>query len=110
VDYGGVIGFEEGRNLEIHWRGAEGDNARLPKLADELVQQRVNIIVAIGDGAVKAVMDITDNIPVVMVAGDPVKNGLGRVDIQRSQIIAAARQIIEKKLHAVFSKRVATRL
>ena len=35
---------------------------------------------------------------------------LGRVDIQRSQIIAAARQIIEKKLHAVFSKRVATRL
>ena len=36
-------------------------------------------------------------------------SGLGRVDIQRSQIIAAARQSIEKKLHAVFSKRVAMR-
>ena len=34
---------------------------------------------------------------------------LGCVDIQRSQIIAAARQSIEKKLHAVFSKRVAMR-
>jgi putative ABC transport system substrate-binding protein len=73
-----LLGIAEGRNLEIHWGAAEGDNSRLSLLARELVQKRVDVIVAIGDAAVRGVKDATDQIPVVMVAGDPVATGWSR--------------------------------
>jgi putative ABC transport system substrate-binding protein len=70
------FGFEVGRNAEVHWGAAEGDNARLPMLARGLVEKSADVIVAIGDGAAKAVKDATTQIPVVMVSADPVGNGL----------------------------------
>jgi putative ABC transport system substrate-binding protein len=71
-----LLGLEVGRNVEVHWGAAEGDNARLPTLARELVDKQADIIVAIGDGAAKAAKDATNQIPVVMVGADPVANGL----------------------------------
>jgi putative ABC transport system substrate-binding protein len=68
-------GFVEGRNLIIEHRSAEGQNDRLPALADELVRRGVNVIVAwTGPLSAKAA---TSRIPIVFfTGGDPVKLGL----------------------------------
>ena len=71
-----LLGLEVGRNVEVHWGPAEGDNARLPTLAREFVDKHADVIVAIGDTAAKAAKDATAEIPIVMVAGDPVASGL----------------------------------
>jgi putative ABC transport system substrate-binding protein len=71
-----LLGFDVGRNVELHWAAAEGDNARLPMLARDLVENRADIILAIGDGAARAAKDATGQIPVVMISADPVALGL----------------------------------
>ena len=70
------LGWVEGENIVIEQRGAEGKNERLPELAAELVQLRVNVIVAGDSGAVPAAYHATRTIPIVMtVSGDPVGAG-----------------------------------
>src|SRR5262249_12836194 len=39
------LGWSEGRNLAIEYRWAEGHTERLPKLANELVRLKVDVIV-----------------------------------------------------------------
>jgi len=69
-------GFEEGRNVEVEWRFAEGDPARLPALADELVRLKVDVIVASFNQAIGAAQRATRTIPVVMLnAISPVEHG-----------------------------------
>ena len=69
-------GYVEGRNLVIEWRFADGDLARLPALAAELVQLKVDAIVAGGPQAIRAVRKATATIPIVMaVPGDPIGEG-----------------------------------
>ena len=70
------LGYVEGKNLLIEWRFADGDLARLPALATELVQAKVDVILANANQAVGAAMGATTTIPIVMGnAGDPVGAG-----------------------------------
>ena len=67
------LGWQEGKNLAIEERFAEGDFARLPALSEELVKRKVALIVAATSAATHAAMRATKTIPIVMVdVGDPV--------------------------------------
>ncbi len=69
-------GYIEGRNLEVHRRFAEGKLERLPQLAKELVDLRMDVIVAVSPTAIKPAQDATKSIPIVMGFGkDPVRDG-----------------------------------
>jgi putative ABC transport system substrate-binding protein len=71
------LGYEEGKNLVIEYRWAEEDLDRLPALASELVNLKVDLIVTDGTPGSRAAKQATTTIPVVMAAvGDPVRSGL----------------------------------
>jgi len=70
------LGYVEGQNMIIEDRWAEGQYERLPGLAAELVQMKVDVIIAGGSPAVQAAQQATTTIPIVMVRiGDPVGSG-----------------------------------
>jgi putative ABC transport system substrate-binding protein len=71
------LGYEEGRNIVIEYRWADGDYERFPALVAELIAARVDVIVTAGTPAALAVKEVTSTVPLVMVAvGDPVGTGL----------------------------------
>ena len=74
----GQAGYIEGRNVEIEFRFSQGDRARLPELAADLVRRQVNVIVASGGPAsALAAKAITSTIPVIFVmASDPLRYGI----------------------------------
>lgn len=73
----GEAGFEEGRNVVVDYRWASDDYGRLPELASELVQRRVNLIVSSGPAAAVAAKSATGSLPIVFIAlADPVRLGL----------------------------------
>jgi len=73
----GQLGYMEGKNILIEYRFAEGRPDRLPDLAAELVDLKVDVMIAIGPAAAKAAKSVTTTIPIVIQAsGDPVKQGL----------------------------------
>ena len=70
------LGFVEGRNVVIEQRYGDGDYAKLPAVAGELVSQQVAVIAAGGPPALRAAKDATSTIPIVFSSGeDPVKAG-----------------------------------
>lgn len=71
------LGYEEGRNIVIEYRWAEGRYERFPALIAELIAAKVDVIVTAGTPASLAVKKATTSIPLVMIAvGDPVGTGL----------------------------------
>ena len=71
------LGYVEGKNFQLEVRWGEGKLERLPALAAELVQLKVDIIVAASSPSVVAARQATQTIPIVMpFSSDPVGDGL----------------------------------
>ena len=71
------LGYDEGKNIGIEYRYAEGKEDRFPALVAELVQLKVDVIVAVPLPAILAAKQATKTIPIVMVTTrDPVAIGL----------------------------------
>lgn len=71
------LGYVEGKNILIEYRGAEGKNDRVPALVAELFALPVNLLIAPVLPAILAARHANKAIPVVMVASiDPVASGL----------------------------------
>ena len=70
------LGYLVGRNIVIEYRSAAWNRELLPDLAAELVNLKVDVIVAV-PGAIDAAREATKTIPIIVPAlGDPVEEGL----------------------------------
>jgi putative ABC transport system substrate-binding protein len=87
-------GYAEGRNLVIEYRYADGDYARLPELAADLVRQNVDVIATSGGlDAPRAAMRATSTIPIVATSIGTASKALGLTIPQ--VLLARADEIIE---------------
>ena len=70
------LGYVEGKNILIEWRGADNKRERRSTLAEELVRLKVDVIVTAGSGGTTVARAATSTIPIVMASDDdPVGNG-----------------------------------
>ncbi len=70
------LGYTLGKNMTIEERLAEGKYDRLPVLAAELTEMKVNVILAVSTPAIRAAQKATSSIPIVMVrTADPLGMG-----------------------------------
>jgi len=70
------LGYVEGQNVTIEYRYTEGQDNRIPNLAAELVQLKVDVIITAGTPATQAANNATKAIPIVMTSvTDPVGTG-----------------------------------
>ena len=71
------LGYNEGRQVTIEYRWAEGQRDRLPDLAADLVRSRVDVVLALGPASAQAAKNATTTTPIVFVgSGDPIAEGL----------------------------------
>ena len=71
------LGYIEGKNILIEYRYAEGKLDRVPSLVAELVQLKVDVLVAPFQEGVLAAKQATKTIPIVIsTAQDPVATGI----------------------------------
>jgi putative ABC transport system substrate-binding protein len=70
-------GYNDGRNVLIEFRWAEGHNERLPTVADDLVRRQVRVIPTVNTPSVLAAKAATQTIPIIFGVGvDPVATEL----------------------------------
>jgi len=71
------LGYDEGKNIVIHYRWAEGRYDRLPELTAELVKLNVDVLVTHSTPGAQAAKHATSTVPIVVAAVvDPVATGL----------------------------------
>ena len=71
------LGYTEGQNIAFDRRFADGDPNMLDELAQQLVKQRVDAIVALSTPVVRAARRASSTIPIVGIGmADPVEDGL----------------------------------
>ena len=101
----GELGYIDGKNIQIEVRSAGGQDTRLPELAAELVRSRVDIIVAVQTPAAHAAKNATRDIPIVVMAGDPIATGLitnlARPDGNLTGVSATAAEAAAKSLELI---------
>ena len=71
------LGYEEGRNLVIESRFADGAYDQLPVLASELARLKIDVFLVGGEAALLAAKERGENIPIVVVSCDPLEKLLG---------------------------------
>jgi putative tryptophan/tyrosine transport system substrate-binding protein len=69
------LGYVEGSNIAFEVRSAEGKYERLPALAADLVDRKVDVFFASGDEKILALKQATITIPIVMTACDAIEVG-----------------------------------
>jgi putative ABC transport system substrate-binding protein len=74
-----TFGYDDGRNIVIDPRYAEGDYERLPKMVTELINQKVKLFVAGNERALITAKSAGAGIPIVVVACDPLEKLLGSI-------------------------------
>ena len=73
------LGYVEGGNILIERRYAEGRLDRMPQLVNDLVQQKVDLMIAPNNVAIQSARKATTSIPIVVVSSvDPVEAGYVR--------------------------------
>jgi putative tryptophan/tyrosine transport system substrate-binding protein len=71
------LGYMEGKNIAVEYRGADGKVDRFPELAADLVRRQVDVIIVSTNTVARAASNATKTIPIVIAAGgDPVADGL----------------------------------
>jgi putative ABC transport system substrate-binding protein len=71
------LGYIEGKNFVIEYRGAEGKTDRIPSLAIELIERQVNVLIVATLPAILAAKQATKTTPIIMVASvEPVASKL----------------------------------
>src|SRR5262252_9108590 len=70
------LGYVGGQNILIDWRSDGGTNERARNHAADLVQLQVDALVTFGGPASRAAKQATSTIPIVMVVGDALEQGL----------------------------------
>lgn len=71
------LGYTEGQNIAFNRKFADGDANRLSRLAQELVDSRVDAIVVLATPAARAVKQVTSSIPIIAIGmADPVEDEL----------------------------------
>ena len=71
------LGYVEGKNIVIEWRGADNIPERRRAFAAELVRLKVDVIVTAGSDTTRVAKAATSTIPIVMASSDdPVGSGL----------------------------------
>lgn len=69
------MGYVEGENLVVERRYADNQFDRLPVLARELTELRMDVIFAVGNDAPGVIRDVSKSVPIVMLGRDPVRLG-----------------------------------
>src|SRR5215813_10743731 len=70
------LGYIEGRTINFEFRTAQGHPDRLPKLSEELVRLKVDVIVVGNALVAQSLQRVTSTTPIVMATSDPVASGL----------------------------------
>ena len=71
------LNYIEGKNIIIEYRFAMGNSERIPDLAADLIQKKVDLIITSGTAQARAIQQVTTTTPIlVVVTGDPVGTGL----------------------------------
>jgi len=71
------LGYEEGKNIVLLYRHANGEVRQLPALASDLVKVPVDAMVVAGTQSTLAAREATSTIPIIVgAAGDLVRTGL----------------------------------
>ena len=71
------FGYAEGKSIFVEFRYADGKLERVPNLVSELIQLKVDALILGTQTALRAAMQATKTIPIIMVINaDPVTTGI----------------------------------